>query len=61
MFKVIDTQLISSAKVIEAVEVKVLAGEGTEESPRQLVIYYFDRDGHWLATRNPPIKLEEPK
>jgi len=61
MFRAIDTGPITSVKVIEVVEVRALAGKGTEEEPSQLVTYYFGRDGKWLATTNPPIKLPPPE
>lgn len=59
MFQVIDTYPITKARVIEVIEITAFAGAGTEAEPTQLVTYYFDRDGKWLATRNLPIKLEE--
>jgi len=61
MFRVIDTGPITSVKVIEVVEVRAWAGKDTEEEPLQLVTYYFDRDGKWLATTNPPIKIAPPE
>ncbi len=59
VFRAIDTSPIISVKAMEVVEIKAFWGKGTDEEPTQVVTYYFDRDGKWLATASPPIKIED--
>lgn len=44
---------VNSAKMIEVIEVKSLAGDGTNESPFYEVTEYYSEDGELLARHNP--------
>ena len=44
---------VNQAKVIEVIEIKSLAGEGTTKHPHYEVTEYYSLDGELLARHNP--------
>lgn len=49
---------VNDAKVISVIEVKSLAGEGTEEYPIEQITEYYTFDGELLARRDHATNLE---
>lgn len=44
---------VNQAKLVKVLEIKSLAGSGTEEAPYYEVIEYYSLDGELLARHNP--------
>lgn len=48
-----------SAKVIQVIQTKALAGVGTEDDPCRIMIQYWDIEGNLLAEYDPHEKEKE--
>lgn len=44
---------VNKVQLLEVIEIKSLAGEGTEDSPHYEVTEYYSKDGELLARHNP--------
>lgn len=51
--EVVKARGTDSAKIIQVIETKALAGGGKVENPVRLVTQYWDFDGHLLAYNDP--------
>lgn len=50
---VIPQSLVRKVKVISAIEVKMIAGEGTPDNPTRNITQYWDMEGNLLAVADP--------
>ena len=48
-----------SARVIQVIETRSLAGSGTQEDPYYTLVQYWDFEGHLLAKNDPSIEVRE--